>query len=109
MDTLLPLALTVIRLDVNVLAHQQTIAAVQRHIEGVLAGGGHVAAAVHGVLIATGGGILPINRTDTALPDVTAHTGTDQHLRPLGQGRRIVLIDVALHTEACRLHDGHEG
>ena len=109
MDALLLLTLTVIRLDIDVLAHQQAVAAVQRHIEGVSAGGGHVAAAVRHPLIAAGDGILPVDGGDAALPDIAAHTGADQHLPPLGESGGVTLVDIALHPEARRLHDGHDG
>ena len=88
------------------LAHQQALAvALQRHIEGVLAGHGRVAVAVVAAALL---GVVPVDGADAALPRLVADPGTDDHRRALGQHAGVVFIHIALDAEAARLHDGHE-
>ena len=88
------------------LPHQQAVAlALQLHIEGVLAGHGGVAVAVvaAGLL-----GVVPVDGVDAALPGLVADAGADHHRRALRQHGGVVLVDVALDTEAACLHHRHE-
>ena len=92
------------------LPQQQPVAALQLHIEGVLAGhGGVIAAAVIVPVLVALLGVLPIDEGDGALPGLIADAGADHHSGALRQGTCVVLVDIALHPEAAGLHDGHEG
>ena len=102
-------ALSQIRLDVYVLAHQQPIAAAELHIERVLAGVAGVAAAAVVVVVAALGGVVPVDAGDGALPRLVADTGADDDADALAEHRCVVLIDVALHAVAAGLHDGDQG
>ena len=102
-------ALSQIRLDVHVLAHQQPIAAAELHIERVFAGvTGVAAAAVVGVVAALGG-VVPVDAGDGALPRLVADAGADDDADALAEHRCVVLVDVALHAVAAGLHDGDQG
>ena len=87
------------------LAQQQPIALVQRHVERVLAGQAGVAVIVALLLHR----VVPVHGVHAALPRLIADAGADDDLRALPQGGGVVLVDVALHPEAAGLHDGHEG
>ena len=91
------------------LAHQQAVAAAQRHIERVLAGVAGVAgAAVVIVVIAALGGVVPVNGGDGAAPRLVADPGADDDLYALAQHRGIALVDIALDPEAAGLHNGDQ-
>ena len=102
-------ALSQIRLDVHVLAHQQPIAAAKLHIERVLAGVAGVAAAAVVVVVAALGGVVPVDAGDGALPRLVADAGADDDADALAEHRCVVLVDVALHAVAAGLHDGDQG
>ena len=102
-------ALSQIRLDVHVLAHQQPIAAAELHIERVLAGVTGVAAAAVVVVVAALGGVVPVDAGDGALPRLVADAGADDDADALAEHRCVVLVDVALHAVAAGLHDGDQG
>ena len=102
-------ALSQIRLDVHVLAHQQPIAAAELHIERVFAGVTGVAAAAVVIVAAALGGVVPVDAGDGALPRLVADTGADDDADALAEYRCVVLIDVALHAVAAGLHDGDQG
>ena len=102
-------ALSQIRLDVHVLAHQQPIAAAELHIERVFAGVAGVAAAAVVIVAAALGGVVPVDAGDGALPRLVADTGADDDADALAEHRCVVLIDVALHAVAAGLHDGDQG
>ena len=105
-------ALSQIRLDVHVLAHQQPIAAAELHIERVFAGVTGVAAAAAAAVVivaAALGGVVPVDAGDGALPRLIADTGADDDADALAEHRCVVLIDVALHAVAAGLHDGDQG
>ena len=102
-------ALSQIRLDVYVLAHQQPIAAAELHIERVLAGVAGVAAAAVVVVVAALGGVVPVDAGDGALPRLVADAGADDDADALAEHRCVVLVDVALHAVAAGLHDGDQG
>ena len=92
------------------LTQQQTVAALQLHIEGVLAGaGGIVAAAVVIAVLIALLGVGPVDHGDGALPRLVADAGTDHHGGALRQRTGVILVDIALDPEAAGLHDGHEG
>ena len=102
-------ALSQIRLDVHVLAHQQPIAAAELHIERVFAGVTGVAAAAVVVVVAALGGVVPVDAGDGALPRLVADAGADDDADALAEHRCVVLVDVALHAVAAGLHDGDQG
>ena len=102
-------ALSQIRLDVHVLAHQQPIAAAELHIERVFAGVTGVAAAAVVIVAAALGGVVPVDAGDGALPRLVADTGADDDADALAEHRCVVLVDVALHAVAAGLHDGDQG
>ena len=102
-------ALSQIRLDVHVLAHQQPIAAAELHIERVFAGVTGVAAAAVVIVAAALGRVVPVDAGDGALPRLVADTGADDDADALAEHRCVVLVDVALHAVAAGLHDGDQG
>ena len=92
------------------LTQQQPVAAVQFHIEGVLAGRcGIVAAAVIVPVLTALLRVFPVDQRDGALPGLIADTGADDHGGAFEQSARVVLIDVSLDPETAGLHDGHKG
>ena len=92
------------------LTQQQPVAAVQFHIEGVLAGRcGIVAAAVIVPILTALLRVFPVDQRDGALPGLITDAGADDHGGAFGQSARVVLIDVSLDPEAAGLHDGHKG
>ena len=102
-------ALSQIRLDVHMLAHQQPIAAAELHIERVFAGVTGVAAAAVVIVAAALGGVVPVDAGDGALPRLVADAGADDDADALAEHRCVVLVDVALHAVAAGLHDGDQG
>ena len=91
------------------LAQQQSVAAVQLHIERIFAGGTGVAGAAVIVIVAAAlRRVVPVDAGDGAAPGLIAGAGADDHLGALVQHRRIALIHVTLDPEAAGLDDGDQ-
>ena len=93
------------------LAQEQAVDIVQRHIERVFRGGGHlvVSAAVI-ALLAVLHRVFPVDLLDHAVPDLRLiRAGAHGHRHALCQHTAVELVDAALHPVAAHIHDGDEG
>ena len=90
------------------LAEDQPVGAVERHIEGVLRGARHLIVHIHAPVLIALHGVFPVDGVDDAGPYAVVRAGAHRHGHALAQRGAVELVDAALHAVGAHVHDGDE-